>query len=60
MTDPKSMPQLESTAGCTKMIYDIVRKVVVPATASVRMFVPFSFSLKIFSKINYFFTACGF
>jgi len=56
MTDPKSIPQLESTAGCTKMIYDIVRKVVVPATASVVTQVLFSFSLKIFSSIKLFLT----
>ena len=51
MTDPKSIPQLESTAGCTKIIYDIVRKVVVPDIASVVTQVLFSFSLKIFSRI---------
>ena len=50
MTDPKSIPQLESTAGCTKMMYDIVRKVVVPDIASVATQVLFSFSLKTFSS----------
>ncbi|GIK14874.1 MAG: hypothetical protein BroJett002_35810 [Candidatus Brocadia sinica] len=51
ITDPKSIPQVESTAGWTKMIYDIVRKVVVPAKTSVRRLVWFSLSLKILSNI---------
>ncbi len=51
MTVPKSIPQRESTAGCTKTMYDIVRKIVAPAMASVRTFVRFSFILNIFSRI---------
>src|SRR5262249_38915859 len=40
ITAPKSMPVVESTAGCTKMMYDIVMNVVSPASTSVRTSVP--------------------
>lgn len=39
MTEPKSMPATESTAGWTKIIYAMVMKVVTPAVISVLKFV---------------------
>src|SRR6187401_162317 len=39
-TAPASIPAADNTAGCTKMMYAIVRNVVVPARISVRMVVP--------------------
>jgi hypothetical protein len=46
ITAPKSILSAERTAGCTKIIYAIVKKVVVPAIASVPSVVPRSESLK--------------
>jgi len=52
MIAPKSMPvgrpnmTPDSTAGCTKTIYDIVSNAVIPATTSVRAVVPLSLSRK--------------
>jgi hypothetical protein len=46
-TAPKSIPVVERTAGCTKMMYDIVMNVVRPARTSVRMVVCESLSRKV-------------
>lgn len=54
MTAPKSIPQPESTAGWTNMMYDIVKNVVEPATVSVLVFVPFCRSLNIFPGIHFY------
>src|SRR5215813_8299306 len=50
MTAPKSMPVVERTAGCTKMMYDIVMNVVSPASSSVRIVVREAVRWKVFSS----------
>ncbi|MNY20349.1 hypothetical protein D3C86_1538230 [compost metagenome] len=50
-TASRSMPVDERMSGLTKMMYDIVRNVVRPATISVRAVVPCSRSLNNFSSI---------
>jgi hypothetical protein len=45
-TAPKSIPAAFKTAGCTKMMYAIVKNVVRPARASVRTVVPLVFRWK--------------
>ena len=45
-TAAKSIPAALRTVGCTKMMYAIVRKVVMPAMTSVRTVVRFSESRK--------------
>lgn len=46
------IPDKERIAGLTKMIYDIAKKVVIPATTSVETVVPCSLSLKKFSILK--------
>ncbi|MCY1365308.1 hypothetical protein D9M69_521480 [compost metagenome] len=48
----RSMPVDDRMSGLTKMMYDIVRNVVRPATSSVRAVVPCSRSLNSFSSIR--------
>lgn len=47
----RSMPASLRILGLTISMYDIVRKVMIPANISVRTFVLFSFSLKSFSNM---------
>ncbi|KAG1078745.1 hypothetical protein G6F40_016589 [Rhizopus arrhizus] len=49
-TASRSMPVDDRMSGLTKMMYDIVRKVVRPATISVRAVVPCSRSVNSFSS----------
>src|SRR5262245_23227235 len=46
----KSMPVVERTAGCTKMMYDIVMNVVTPASISVRIVVREAVRWNVFSS----------
>ena len=50
MTALKSIPHMESMAGCTKIMYAIVIKVVRPAMNSVLMSVPRAFNSKSLSS----------
>ncbi|MNY50135.1 hypothetical protein D3C86_1856180 [compost metagenome] len=51
-TASRSMPVEDRMSGLTKMMYDIVRNVVRPATISVLAVVPCSRSLNSFSSIR--------